>query len=827
MGFLFFMHFYLFILVYFNFYYNYGTIIIIIMKKCLLVMLLCLASRQSAIAQEPLETAIKNKDWLVLAAQFADDSHLALEAYFKECQDIGFSLLQQNNLMFFARFNNYAEIGEIAFAKENGKYQQLSLKPGIKPLYFIRAFSRFVVENRTIRMGDAEVFFKKGVIYQGMPMSNVFIFSGEWEFRIRPEDEEERMTLRNLVRDETFRKEARTGIFVFSRPDVIAGLPAPKSSGRLDDEAAKALYEIFQKKWGMKIPYFNELWYFPFSADFNMAIFFKKQGKTYYCYIFNIGILPDTSLVLFPENKFYLNYNAVKGFKFVSQADDTLENLKLNLFYNPHVDFLSGTAVLNFKEPSNVKKVNLDPGLIVKGYGKSQSHELLLFNRGGTYFLLGQGLNKFSFYYAGNIKASDESGEIDRIDLKDLLDKNKDNHYILNRDQDFYPNPGHYFFKSRVKISLPFPLQCLATGNLRSQQKLGERNEFDFESPGSKGISLVCGNFSQLLTIPSKLPIRVYGLAKLKITDYFQVAAIQNYFDFLLEKFGMLEVKELNLLLRRRQDYGGLSSQGFVVFNLMQSGFMGDELSVTRRIRNESPVVFTDVNRDNLIHELAHQWWGGVISWKSYQDQWLTEGLAQFSTLLCLQNNVSENQFRKAISSAKKWVFRSKDAGPIIYGRRIFNLSNDMHTYQSIVYNKSALVFLMLKEMLGEEEMLKRLRQVLVDFKYQSLASVRFIQYLSQGDQRLQKFFNGWVYSRLLPEVRYQVTTSGQSAEITFTQGNSDFVFPVSVKIATADGKYIRTLIVEEKVQKFKISENAFIQSIEVDAGVAPIQLSD
>jgi aminopeptidase N len=283
----------------------------------------------------------------------------------------------------------------------------------------------------------------------------------------------------------------------------------------------------------------------------------------------------------------------------------------------------------------------------------------------------------------------------------------------------------------------------------------------------------------------------------------------------------------LNLLLRHRQDYGGLSNQGFVVFNLMESGFLNDELSVIRRIRNESPVVFTDVNRDNLIHELAHQWWGGVISWKSYQDQWLTEGLAQFSTLFYLQNSVSGNQFRKVVAGAKKWVFRSNDAGPIIYGQRIANLSDDLHTYQSIVYNKSALVFLMLKEILGEEEMLKRLRLVLADFKYQSLATARFIQHIAQGDRRLQKFFNGWVYSRRLPEVRYQVTSSGQSAEITFTQKNSDFVFPVSVRIVTPEGKYVRTLIVEEKVQKFKIFENAPIQSIEVDAGVAPIELSD
>jgi aminopeptidase N len=358
-----------------------------------------------------------------------------------------------------------------------------------------------------------------------------------------------------------------------------------------------------------------------------------------------------------------------------------------------------------------------------------------------------------------------------------------------------------------------------------SQNKMGEHNEFVFESPGSKGISLVCGNFEKLLTVPGKLPIQVYGNPKLKIKDFFSSEEIANCFDFLLEKFGMLEMQELNLLLRRQKDYGGLSNQGFVIFNLLDANILDDDLSLVRRIRNDSPVVFTDVNRDNLLHELAHQWWGGVISWNSYQDQWLTEGLAQFSTFLYLQNTMGESPFGKAMASAKKWVARKNDAGPIIYGRRIANLSDDLHTYQSIVYLKAALVFMMLKEMLGEEELLQRLRRVLVEFKYQSLSTTRFIRHLSQGDPRLEKFFNGWIYSRQLPEVRYQVASSGQSAEITFSQKNSDFVFPVNVRIVTAEGKAVRTLIVEEKVQKFKIFENTPILSIDVEAPVSPIDL--
>ena len=794
------------------------------MRRWLWILLLFVAEALAAAPQDKLELLIQQKDWTGLAAQFGDDSHQQAESYFGPCQRLVFRPIQENNLMFFARFRDFAEIGEITFRFENGVYRQFRLERNIKPLHFVDSFVRYAVSGRTIRMGDAEIVFKQGVIFQGRPMANLYIFAGDWTFRIRPDDEEERLTLRNLVRDERFEKDAQAGVFIFSGPDLVAGLPEPQPAGDPLAEDARLLYGIFQEKWGMRIPVLDELWYFPFAADFNVAMFYQKPGKSYFRYIFNNGGTPDTTLLLIPENRFYLNYNAVKGLKLTSSGVDELEKLQLNLFYNPQSEFLSGTAVLKYKNPSNVKTVNLDPGLAVKSYSSSEQHEFQLFQRDDMYYLLGNDLDRFGFYYAGRIRSSEEGGELARIGLS-KRSGSREPVFILDRDQNFYPNPGPHFFKSRLKISLPSSMHCLASGTLRSQEGSGDRNVFLFESPGTKGVSIACGNFKKLLTVPSQVPIQVFGSPKLRLNEYVSPAEVKASFDFLLKSFGSLDIRELNLLMRRYKEYGGWSSQGLVVFDLLDSSAFYYEQSDVRRILRDSPVMFTDINRDSLVHELAHQWWGGVVSWKSYQDQWLTEGLAQFSTLLFLQSTLSESHFRKVLANAKKWVLRKNDAGPVIYGWRIANLSDDLHTYQSIVYNKAALVFMMLKEILGEQELLARLRQLLAEFKYESLTSARFIQHFSQTSGRLRKFFRGWIYSRQLPDVSYQVTLAGASAEITFSQKSSDFVFPVSVRVKTSDGQTVRTLVVEEKSQKFTISESAPIQSVEVEALAAPFDL--
>ena len=55
---------------------------------------------------------------------------------------------------------------------------------------------------------------------------------------------------------------------------------------------------------------------------------------------------------------------------------------------------------------------------------------------------------------------------------------------------------------------------------------------------------------------------------------------------------------------------------------------------------------------------------------------------------------------------------------------------------------------------------------------------------------RLQKFFNDWIYTRKLPRVRYEVAINGQSPRSRSRQEDSDFVFPVTVSVSSAEGKY-------------------------------------
>ena len=108
-------------------------------------------------------------------------------------------------------------------------------------------------------------------------------------------------------------------------------------------------------------------------------------------------------------------------------------------------------------------------------------------------------------------------------------------------------------------------------------------------------------------------------------------------------------------------------------------------------------------------HESSHQWWGQRVGWKSYHDQWLSEGFADFSGILYVQyrENMKEalNQWRQ-----EKEKLRKKDQlghtraalGPIWMGIRIRSSQSDPGAYQDLIYSKGAYVLYMLRMQLWD-----------------------------------------------------------------------------------------------------------------------------
>lgn len=182
-----------------------------------------------------------------------------------------------------------------------------------------------------------------------------------------------------------------------------------------------------------------------------------------------------------------------------------------------------------------------------------------------------------------------------------------------------------------------------------------------------------------------------------------------------------------------------------------------------------------------IAHETAHQWWGNIVAWRSYRDQWLSEGFAEYSGMLyaakrdregvkALSDMVKamrENLLRPPRTALGVGRGRLNDIGPIVLGRRL-HTTKSLGAYQALIYEKGALVLRMLHFLLSDPATMNDAAFVAMmkDFveKHRNGAATteNFWQVAGQhfagtptarkfGLRDLDWFFRQWVYSTHLP----------------------------------------------------------------------------
>jgi hypothetical protein len=172
-------------------------------------------------------------------------------------------------------------------------------------------------------------------------------------------------------------------------------------------------------------------------------------------------------------------------------------------------------------------------------------------------------------------------------------------------------------------------------------------------------------------------------------------------------------------------------------------------------------------------HEVAHQWWGHEVGWSSYRDQWLSEGIAEFTAGLALEmtggGRKGANAFwelRRAAVLGKTTGVANVDAGPITQGFRLATRRSP-GAAQAIIYAKGAYVVHMLRMTMrqdGGPDPDHEFKAMMMDFvktwsgknpstaDFQAVAERHLTPDLDlAGDRRLDYFFNQWVYGIDVP----------------------------------------------------------------------------
>ncbi|MGZ4787449.1 MAG: M1 family metallopeptidase [Terriglobales bacterium] len=108
------------------------------------------------------------------------------------------------------------------------------------------------------------------------------------------------------------------------------------------------------------------------------------------------------------------------------------------------------------------------------------------------------------------------------------------------------------------------------------------------------------------------------------------------------------------------------------------------------------------------LHEVAHNWWGDLVVWKSYRDQWLVEALANYCALVAMEKNGDTREVQSMLDSHRRQLLsvnkdkrRVMDAGPVTLGVRLYS-SYFPNGYDVISYGRGTWLFHMLRHMLKD-----------------------------------------------------------------------------------------------------------------------------
>jgi aminopeptidase N len=190
-----------------------------------------------------------------------------------------------------------------------------------------------------------------------------------------------------------------------------------------------------------------------------------------------------------------------------------------------------------------------------------------------------------------------------------------------------------------------------------------------------------------------------------------------------------------------------------------------------------------------IAHELAHQWFGDMITCRTWSDIWLNEGFAQYL------ETVYEGAAHGPAVYAALIKSRMNDATAAIGPLHLADTSSvsDMFT-QNRIYNKGASVHHMLRHVLGDSVYFAGLRAYANDprLRYATASTADFRADMESASGRsLAWFFNEWVYGMNFPRYAYawSATPHGGTTQVllriqqnTFTSNPSFFTMPIDVR---------------------------------------------
>ena len=236
-----------------------------------------------------------------------------------------------------------------------------------------------------------------------------------------------------------------------------------------------------------------------------------------------------------------------------------------------------------------------------------------------------------------------------------------------------------------------------------------------------------------------------------------------------------------------------------------------------------SSMVVGALTPTTIAHELAHQWFGDKITCRDWQNIWLNEGFASYAEAVYIESVRGQSGYQSYMNN---FMSSARNALGSVYVQDISNSNNIFNPSRS--YAKGATVLHMLRGIVGDSTFFRVLKTYAATptLAYQNAVTEDFQAVAQQvSGKDLAYFFKQWIYGEGYPT--YKATLSGGTSTTTVTvrleQRNatasnpSSFTMPVQIKVQSAAGDTIVTVLNDRADQTFSLPMKGAVTGVVID----------
>jgi aminopeptidase N len=241
-------------------------------------------------------------------------------------------------------------------------------------------------------------------------------------------------------------------------------------------------------------------------------------------------------------------------------------------------------------------------------------------------------------------------------------------------------------------------------------------------------------------------------------------------------------------------------------------------------VLSESATPEDRIRHDVIAHELAHQWFGDLVTCRDWQDIWLNEGFAAFFEAVYFEKITGNQQEYQTyiMKMAQRYLRATKDPRQKTPIRAIvtnkYEHPDDMFDHNT--YYKGGIVLHMIRSLIGDEDFRKSLCKYLELFKYKTAETDGLRQILEETSGiNLQQFFKQWIYREGHPKIDLEISEDHGMIKLVLTQKQEGdaFVFPLEILFVLSstkpEGNNEQNQIVQQQIQ---ITEKTFSKTFNV-----------